>query len=52
MFGRKNCHRQETFLGLSVLDADTGRFKVDGILAQKHVQELRLRLDSEKSVLA
>ena len=37
--------------GFLVLDADTGRFKIDGPLIEKHVQDLRLRLDSEKSIL-
>lgn len=37
--------------GFLVLDADTGRFKIDGTLIEKHVQDLRLRLDSEKSIL-
>lgn len=37
--------------GFLVLGADTGRFKIDGTLIEKHVQELRLRLDSEKSIL-
>ena len=35
--------------GFLVLDADTGRFKIDGpTCSQRHIQDLRFRLDSGK----
>lgn len=37
--------------GFLVLDASTGRFTIDATLMKKHIEELRLRLDSEKSIL-
>ena len=37
--------------GFLILDAATGRFEIDVALVKKHVQELKLRLDSEKSIL-
>ena len=37
--------------GFLILDADTRSFEVDDSLFKKHVQELQLRLDSEKSIL-
>ena len=37
--------------GFLVLDARTGRFAIDVTLMKKHIEELRLRLDSEKSIV-
>ena len=37
--------------GFLILDAATDRFEIDIALVKKHVQELKLRLDSETSIL-
>ena len=37
--------------GFLLLDAETGRFKINGPLIESHVQDLKTRLNSENSIL-
>ena len=37
--------------GFLLLDAQTGRFKIDGAVIEEHVNDLRLQLKAEKSIL-